>query len=147
MRPRAPIPAEDLDGALRPFGEATMLPASAYTAPEVLAWELRHLFAGSWTCLGRAEESPAAGVTQRAVLAGDVPVLLTPEGAFANTCRHRGHELLAEGGTSARDLVVCPYHAWAYRLDGTLRGAPGFKVSGHDLPPLPMEVWHGWVFV
>jgi Rieske 2Fe-2S family protein len=147
MTPRAPIPAADLDGALRPFGEATTLPASAYTAPEVLAWERRHLFAGSWTCLGRAEELLAGDVTQRGVLAGDVPVLLTPEGAFSGVCRHRGHELLAEGRTSARDLVVCPYHAWAYRLDGTLRRAPGLKVTGHDLPPLPMKVWHGWVFV
>ena len=30
-----------------------MLPAAAYTSPEVLAWERRHLYAGSWTCLGR----------------------------------------------------------------------------------------------
>jgi Rieske 2Fe-2S family protein len=147
MRPAAPIPEADLEGALRPFGEATMLPASAYTAPEVLAWERRHLFAGTWSCLGRADELLTGGVTQRAVLAGDVPVLLTTGGAFANTCRHRGHELLAEGCTSERDLIVCPYHAWAYRLDGSLRGAPGFKVTGHDLRPLPMEVWQGWVFV
>ena len=25
-------------------------------APEVLAWELRHLFAGTWSCLGRLDE-------------------------------------------------------------------------------------------
>jgi Rieske 2Fe-2S family protein len=124
-----------------------MLPASAYTAPEVLAWERRHLFAGTWSCLGRAEDLLTEGVTQRGLLAGDVPVLLTTGGAFANTCRHRGHELLGDGCTSARDLVVCPYHAWAYRLDGSLRGAPGFKVAGLDLAELPMTVWHGWVFV
>jgi Rieske 2Fe-2S family protein len=145
--PPAPIPEADLAGALRPFGEATMLPASAYTAPEVLGWERRHLFAGTWSCLGRADELLPGDVTQRAVLAGDVPVLLTLDGAFANTCRHRGHELLAEGCTSDRDLVVCPYHAWAYRLDGSQRGAPGFRITGHDLVALPMTVWHGWAFV
>ena len=39
-----------------------MLPATAYTSEEVLAWERRHLFAGGWTCLGRLEELlPRAG--------------------------------------------------------------------------------------
>ena len=46
--------------------------------------------------------------------------------AFANTCRHRGHELLACGATAKRRSIVCPYHSWSYRLDGALRNAPGF---------------------
>ena len=33
-----------------------MMPAEAYTSPEVLEWERRHLFAGSWTCLGRVAD-------------------------------------------------------------------------------------------
>jgi len=51
-----------------------MLPAAAYTSPEVLAWELRHLFAGSWTRLGRlvglfpgAGRDPARGRGRRRV--------------------------------------------------------------------------------
>jgi Rieske 2Fe-2S family protein len=155
--PPAPVPPGELERALRPFGESTMLPARAYTAPEVLAWEQRHVFAGTWTCLGRLDELLDADTTQRGVPAGDVPVLLTREGervtALANTCRHRGHELLPEGGTSARPVVVCPYHAWTYGLDGALRGAPrfhdvaGFQPGDHGLVSLPAEVWHGWVFV
>jgi Rieske 2Fe-2S family protein len=147
------VPAGDLERAIRPFGESTMLPASAYTAPEVLAWERRHLFAGTWSCLGRLDELLDAGTAQRGVLAGDIPVLLTRDGAtvsaLANTCRHRGHELLPDGGTSARPVVVCPYHAWTYKLDGTLRSAPRFAdlPDDHGLAPLPVEVWHGWVFV
>jgi Rieske 2Fe-2S family protein len=147
------VPAGELERALRPFGESTMLPARAYTAPEVLAWEQRHFFAGTWTCVGRVTELLGAGVTQRGVLAGDIPVLLTRDGAgvsaLANTCRHRGHELLAEGATSARPVVVCPYHAWTYGLDGALRTAPRFPdVPGdHGLVPLPAGVWQGWVFV
>jgi Rieske 2Fe-2S family protein len=143
----APVSRAELAGALRPFGEATMLPARAYTDPDVLAWERRRLFAGTWSCLGRADELLPEGVTQRAVPAGDIAVLLTAEGAFANTCRHRGHELLPDGGTSDRPLIVCPYHAWAYRLDGGLRGAPGMKAEGHDLVALPTTTWQGWVFV
>jgi len=149
----------DPDGlarAQRPFGQSTMLPAAAYTSADVLAWERRHLFAGTWTCLGRPEDVYGEG-TQRAVVVGDVPVLLTRDHdtlrAFANTCRHRGHELLADGETSVRRSIVCPYHAWSYDLAGTALAAPGFRgVAGfdlatHGLVELPLRLWHGWLFV
>ena len=153
-----PLPASALDTVLRPFGEGTVLPAEAYTSPEVLVWERRHFFAGSWTCVGRQDALAAAGVTQRGVTVGDVPVLLVFRAgggvdAFANTCRHRGHELLADGETSTRRAVVCPYHAWSYDLSGPLKVAPGldgvatFDPAAHGLVRLPVEVWHGWVFV
>ncbi|HEY0641662.1 MAG TPA: aromatic ring-hydroxylating dioxygenase subunit alpha [Pseudonocardiaceae bacterium] len=148
--PAAPLAAGHLDAS-------TMLPAAAYTDPAVLAWERRHLFAGSWSCLGRLDELLPAPATQRGVLIGDVPVLLTVDegrlAAFANTCRHRGHELQPDGGTSRQRVVVCPYHAWVYGLDGALRAAPGFRdvpgfVPGeHGLVRLPSAVWHGWVLV
>ncbi len=153
----APVPAQELARALRPFGESTMLPAAAYTRAEVLAWERRHLFAGTWPCLGRVEDLFGPGDTQRARTVGDVPVLLTREGesvsAFANTCRHRGHELLPDGGGAQRHSVVCPYHAWSFDLDGALRVAPGFRTvpgfrpAEYGLVRLPVRVWHGWVFV
>lgn len=154
----APLPPDLLAPALRPFGESTMLPAQAYTSAEVLAWERRHFFAATWTCLGRLDALAVDGVTQQAVTVGDVPVLLSHDGdggvsAFANTCRHRGHELLGAGATSTRRSVVCPYHAWSYDLSGKLIAAPGFREvasfdpGAHGLAELPVEVWHGWVFV
>jgi Rieske 2Fe-2S family protein len=134
-----------------------MLPAEAYTSPDVLAWERRHFFAATWTCIGRLDEHREHGTTQRGVLVGDVPVLVTIEGsrvrAFADTCRHRGHELLGSGVTAVRASIVCPYHAWSYRLDGSLLGAPGFRAQEAFLPdeyglvPLPVQNWHAWLFV
>ncbi len=146
-----------------------MMPAGAYTSPEVLAWEQRHLFAGSWTCLGRMADllpgaqvdgagaaTDAKPVTQRAVVVGDVSALLVQDGSsvrmYANTCRHRGHELLAEGDTSQRRSIICPYHAWTYDLGGALIGAKGFRdderfeAGEHGLVELPVQVWEGWVF-
>jgi Rieske 2Fe-2S family protein len=34
-----PLDPAALDDALRPFGSSTMLPAEAYTSPDVFAWE------------------------------------------------------------------------------------------------------------
>jgi Rieske 2Fe-2S family protein len=161
-RTGAPMPADALEPALRPFGNGTMLPAVAYTSDDVLGWERRHLFAGSWTCVGRNDglrlDASGRPVTQRAVLVGDVSVVLTfpPDGAvhaLANTCRHRGHELLPAGATDNRRALLCPYHAWNYALSGGLATAPGFRdldgFEPHDfgLVPLPVSVWCGWVFV
>jgi Rieske 2Fe-2S family protein len=156
-----PIPAEALATALAPFGEGTMLPAQAYTSDEVLAWERRHVFAASWLCLGHENALRVDGngrpVTQRGVMAGDVPVMLTfGDGGvrvFANTCRHRGHEILADGQTADKRALMCPYHAWSYNLAGELIAAPGFAAlegfdtSAYPLTTVPVEVWHGWVFV
>jgi choline monooxygenase len=59
-----------------------------------------------------------------------VPILLAhgddgKRRAFANTCRHRGTELVAREATLKR--IVCPYHGWTYDLEGRLCAAPGMK--------------------
>ena len=153
----APLDPSAVAAALRPHGSSVMLPAQAYTSDAVLAWERRHVFAGGWTCLGRTAEV-LDGATQRAVEVGDVGVLLTAGGdsddgrirAYANVCRHRGHELLPVGGAAAHRAVVCPYHGWSYRLDGALRAAPNFgeaDVAGLDLVALPARDGQGWLVV
>jgi Rieske 2Fe-2S family protein len=152
----APVPADDLAAALAPFGQSRMLPRAAYVDPAVFAWEQQAIFSG-WTCVGHAGDIAAPGM-QRAVGSGSSGVLLVrgEDGrvrAFANACRHRGHELLACGAAAKRRSIVCPYHAWSYRLDGSVRNAPGFKdVDGFDpgqfgLVELRLVDWHGWLFV
>lgn len=71
--------------------------------------------------------------------------------AFKNACRHRGVEVAQGSGQLAS--FVCPYHAWTYSLDGTLRGVPhqdGFpdlKKCDRGLVPLSCQESHGLVFI
>ncbi len=152
-----PFDPVDLEPALQPFGQSRMLPRDAYTSPRVFAFEQERFFAGSWTCVGREGDLEATGA-QRAVRVGGAGVLLVrgADGrarAFANTCRHRGHELLGVGEQTSRRTVLCPYHAWTYDLDGSLRAAPGFRdhtefrPGEHGLVELPLESLHGFLFV
>ncbi|MDT5077926.1 MAG: glycine betaine catabolism [Mycobacterium sp.] len=157
----APVPADDLAAALAPFGRSRMLPREAYVDAAVFEWEQANIFSG-WRCVGHGGDLAGVGA-QRAVGSGANAVLLVrgdDDGsesggvrAFANTCRHRGHELLACGASAKRRNIVCPYHAWSYRLDGRLRNAPGFsEVDGFSpeefgLAPLRLTNWHGWLFV
>jgi glycine betaine catabolism A len=150
--PPAPLDAAALEAALRPFGESRMLPTAAYTDEAVLGWERRH-FLSDWTCVGLSAELPDPG-DQRAEAAGDGSVLLArgDDGvvrAFANTCRHRGHELLPCGGQARQRAIICPYHAWTYSLAGELRHASGFgdlDASQWGLTELPVTEWHGMIF-
>jgi Rieske 2Fe-2S family protein len=132
-----------------------MLPPAAYTSAEVFAWERQHFFGGGWTCAGHASRLPRAG-DQLAVQtgAGGAVVVRGEDGrirAFANTCRHRGHELLPCGGSAVNaKAIICPYHSWAYSLKGELRGAPGYRgltAADWSLRELPAAEWHGLIFV
>jgi Rieske 2Fe-2S family protein len=153
----APVDPAALADSLRPFGESRMLPRAAYVDPAVFAWEQRHFFGGGWTCGGRSAQVPAAG-DLRAEPAGAGSVLLArgEDGAlraFANSCRHRGHELLPCGSASQQSVIICPYHSWTYSLNGNLRAAagfknrPGFQADHWGLVELPATEWHGLVFV
>jgi Rieske 2Fe-2S family protein len=108
--PAAPIDPAGLAESLRPFGESRMLPRTAYVDPAVFSWEQKHFFDGGWSCVGFSAELADPG-DQRAVPVGAGSVLLSRDDdgilrAFANTCRHRGHELLPCGGSAQRPTIV-----------------------------------------
>ena len=71
--------------------------------------------------------------------------------AFYNVCKHRGHELLS--GEGRKKLIVCPYHAWCYNLDGSLKAArrsevlKNFDKSTINLEPIRIEIFCHMVFV
>jgi Rieske 2Fe-2S family protein len=143
--------------SLRPFGESRMLPRAAYVDQAVFEWEKRHMFGGGWVFVGRSDQVASPGDMHAEPLgAGSVLLTRAEDGvlhAFANTCRHRGHELLPCGASAQQKVIICPYHAWTYRLDGDLRAAagfknrPGFATAEWGLLELPVTEWHGLVFV
>jgi len=97
-----------------------------YRDPRVLAVEERRLLRPSWQYVGPLECLSAPGDHIVGRLAR-VPVVVVrgDDGelrGFLNVCRHRGSLVAAADGSAPR--LRCPYHAWTYNLDGTLRSAP-----------------------
>jgi choline monooxygenase len=131
------------------------LPYRWYSDPERLRLEQERVFARSWQYAGRAAEVAEPGSFLSADCAG-VPVVVVRDRdgvlrAFLNVCRHRGAVLLE--GSGVRQTIQCPYHAWTYALDGTLRAAPrserepGFEPEELSLRPVSVEAWGPFLFV
>ncbi|HUS55766.1 MAG TPA: SRPBCC family protein [Thermohalobaculum sp.] len=139
----------------RPFEDARAMPPGVYTSEAFLARELETMFRHDWICVGRASAMAKPGDYVTCDIAGQpVMVVRGRDGALramANVCLHRMSTLL-EGAGNVR-TITCPYHAWTYNLDGTLRAAPrmerntGFCKDKLRLPTVRCEEWLGWVYV
>jgi phenylpropionate dioxygenase-like ring-hydroxylating dioxygenase large terminal subunit len=148
--------AVNVTAALRAeLEQGRTLPASWYSDPAVHRIEQERIFRRAWQYAGEAGQAAEPGQFFTCQ-AGDLPVVVVrgDDGtlrAFVNVCRHRGH-LVAEG-CGRRETLQCPYHAWTYRLDGTLRAAPrsdrepGFELADWALHPVRVETWGPLVFV
>jgi phenylpropionate dioxygenase-like ring-hydroxylating dioxygenase large terminal subunit len=138
-----------------PVLEAETLPPWCYTSPEFYQREVERIFRKTWNFIGREDEIPSPGDYMTYELFGDPIIILRGRTgkvrAFANTCRHRGARLLNGKGNCR--LITCPYHSWAYRLDGSLIGTAGmeatlnFDKSTYGLHRLRLSTWEGFIFV
>ncbi len=138
-----------------PFERARAMPKSVYTSPAFAEAEQRHVFAKDWLCAGRVDALKDPGDYLTMEIAGEPIIILRDRDGqlrgLSNVCRHRMSTLL-EGRGHVR-AIVCPYHAWTYNLDGSLRGAPAMTLNETfckdqiHLPQIRVSDWHGWIMV
>jgi choline monooxygenase len=133
---------------------AETLPYTWYADPAVATAEHERIFRRSWQYVGHTGELDGPGSMFPTQLAG-LPVVVVLDRdeelrAFLNVCRHRGTVLVNE--PQRRGTIQCPYHAWTYGLDGSLRGAPrskeepDFDMDGLGLVPLQAGSWGPFLF-
>ena len=137
------------------IGKARALPMEMYTSRELFDLEMEHVFRKEWICVGRDEQVKNRGDYFTIELLGEPIVVICGADnkirALSAVCRHRYYSVV-EGAGNAKTLI-CPYHRWAYGLDGLLRGAPHMvDVKDRDgkpcrLPEFPVESWQGFLFV
>ena len=131
------------------------LNAESYTDPKWFRLDQQQVIARSWQWVCHVEKLRDPGSYYTTDIAGH-PIALIRDGdgvlrAFYNVCKHRAHMLLSGEGTTRR--ILCPYHAWVYRLDGQLVRAPhtenlaAFSPADICLDQVQVEEFCGFVFV
>ncbi|MEM6580931.1 MAG: aromatic ring-hydroxylating dioxygenase subunit alpha [Pseudomonadota bacterium] len=125
-----------------------------YQSELVYREELHHILFKSWIYAGHSSQIPKQGDYLTLELGEDSIIIVRDEEdeirALANTCRHRGARVCELGTGSAR-MFACPYHAWVYNLDGSLRAArhmgEDFDKSNYPLKSLSVCVFEGLIFI
>ena len=151
----------DLGDLFRRTAEARGLPGMCYSDADYHRFEQQRLFGQGWPAVAVGAELPNPGDLLPVTVAGQ-PVLLVRDRdgklqAFHNICSHRGVVLVAQAA-HRQPLIRCPYHSWAYGLDGRLLKTPDVGGSGKHsvaglepatlgLKPIRVGLWGDVVFV
>lgn len=139
----------------KPLEQASTPPSLWYTDKTFADFEKDAVFGGNWLVAARVEQLKTSGQYVATEVAGQPLVLVrNDEGisAFYNVCRHHAAQVMASGQGCTK-AMVCPYHGWSYRLDGSLAATPQFEgvcqfeKAQNGLKPVRCAIWQHWVFV
>ena len=131
------------------------MPARFYTDPAVYEAEKEAIFYRTWHYAGHVSQvSEERSYFTTKIHNQNVFIAKSRDGAiraFYNVCPHRGHELLE--GAGKKNVITCPYHAWAFDFDGSLVNArnsqnvAGFDKSQFSLKEVRVEVFCGLIMI
>ncbi|MDH5797862.1 MAG: aromatic ring-hydroxylating dioxygenase subunit alpha [Paracoccaceae bacterium] len=133
------------------------LPAEAYLDPNWFQREQEAIWHRDWVYIGRLSDLPEKTLRRFTVCNQSILIAHGDNGqisAFLNVCRHRGAEMCGvEDRTFNGRLITCPYHSWAYDIQGHLRSTAfatptaDFDKTEYGLFPVAYKVWCGCIFV
>jgi len=125
-----------------------------YSDPAIFARDIEQIHLRQWLCVGHENRIPDPGDYFLYELAGESLIIVRGRDqtvrALVNVCRHRGSHVCYEKEGNAK-VLVCPYHAWSYELDGRLRSArqmdEDIEASDYSLATAQVAIVEGLIFV
>jgi len=144
-------PDHELLAACRP---GWSLPGEFYRDDEIYQLDIARIWRTDWLFAGHTCEIPRPGDYFTLELDNDSLIIIHGEEgaihAHHNVCRHRGSIVCTEPAGHVSRLV-CPYHQWAYSLDGKLLACRGMQAglekSQFGLRPAHVEEVEGLIFI
>jgi len=143
------------DGTTDRADEVWLEPVASYRSEKRFRSEIETVLRRTPTAFCPSAAIPDAGSYIARQAAGTPLLVVRGEDgrvrAFRNACRHRGTEVTT--GSGCAKAFVCPYHGWAYGLDGRLKhiphadGFPGLDQKTRGLSAVRAEERLGLVFV
>ena len=137
------------------WADDTMIIASSeYTDADYWQREMDATYKKLPIMVGMSHEIPKVGDFKTVDIL-QIPLIMSRQAdgsvkVFMNVCTHRGM-ILVQTETGNKRVFACPYHAWAFSHDGSLRGvaeAPKFgdDCKGRDLVQFPCYEEGGLIF-
>lgn len=143
------------DSVHRRSDSAETLPAWCYTSKKFYERERERIFFKFWNCIGHQSRVPEIGSYITFDFCGVPLIVVRGEDrqlrAFINSCPHRGSEIMQGEGTCR--VLKCPYHAWAFELNGDLMATPlfeesaTFRMADHGLRQIKLDLWAGFMWI
>ena len=125
-----------------------------YTSREWHLEEVDHIWRKCWQYACRTDEIPEVGDHYLYEIVNDSYIVMRTEHgirAYVNACLHRGRRLKDYNGRCSE--IRCPFHGFAWTLDGELQDIPGDWDFPHvdadefHLPEAQVGEWAGFVFI
>ena len=149
------LPSASAEEPIRTDTQTDWLPAWTYLDDEFFKLE-QGMLKSCWQLVGHINEIAQPGYLtfdafgERAIIVKDGNGNIR---AFHNVCRHRGAKLKSDSKGTCKNLLICPFHGWSYRLDGSLAGIPAehtftsVRKPENGLINIDAEVWMGLIFI
>ena len=148
-----------MSGNLRKLVGRGRVSRRLYTDPGIFEEEMKRIFGRVWLWLGHESQLQNPGDFFTTRMGRDRIIVARHEDgevyAFHNRCTHRGAEVCPKKSGNAVHFE-CPYHAWTYRTDGSLKSVPlrkgydtGFdaRVDALALEPVArLDSYQGFIF-
>lgn len=130
------------------------LPGAFYTSPAVFEHDIKLFWNRNWIWVGHVSQLPEPGNFFRFDYGAEsIVVVRDRQGkihAHINVCRHRGSRICLEA-SGKTSVLSCPYHAWTYDLDGSLRTDREmngqFNRADYSLFSASLKIFQGLIFV
>lgn len=151
---RPPPPVLTLESP-RYLGDAD-ISVDRYYSRETFEQERATMWSRTWQWACREEHIPAVGDSYLYEIAGySILIVRTKAGikGYFNSCLHRATKFVTGEGQKQLQQIRCPYHGWAWKLDGSLLNIPCAWDFPHvdpaaaSLPEVQIGLWGGFVFI
>ena len=131
----------DNPDAVRALVQEDRVHRDLYIDAELFELEQQHFFANTWNYVGHESQVAQPGDYVTNEIAGRPIIVVRQEDGsvrvLMNRCAHKGTRVVSAPSGNTGGFFRCPYHAWAYRTDGSLLAIPWKK--GYDGAPMFMQ--------
>ena len=125
-----------------------------YVDQYIFDLDVKNIFSKQWVFVGHISRIPNYGDYFLFNIGKESIIIVRDKDnsvhAHYNVCRHRGSHICLENEGNSK-VLICPYHAWTYNLDGSLKGArlmdKDFNKNDWHLHKCNSKIFEGLIFI